>query len=216
MAAFKPNYINKIKTPVGVVAFPHLEKPDSTGQYADDKYKVRLLFDKDTDLTPFKKAVLKCARENDAWPDDIKLSQIDTPFRDGDDKPELDGHAGTVFINSKTKKRPLILDVRRDDLDPAEIYPGCKARLVVSLMSYEATEVVKDPETGKKKREITRGVTTLLEIVQKVGDGPRLSGGGGADRSILDDGEIDEELDDEDPRFSDDDPDDDDLDEDDL
>lgn len=175
MPAHKSIFINDIVTPKGRFSFPHLEKPDSTGQYADDKYKVSILIPKDADLTPLKKAVMQCAKE--AWPKrNLKPTDLaHLPLRDGDEKENLDGYPGHIYITAKSKKRRRVVDVNRNDIDPSEVYGGCYGRLVLTAMSYE--------QGGKP------GVTFLLDIVQKLEEGEPF-GGGGANVSVLDDGEF--------------------------
>lgn len=187
MAAHKSVFINKIKTPLGRFAFPHLAKPDTQGVYPDDKYKVTLLIPKDRDITGLKKAIMECARE--AWPKKKNLKPGDMahlPIRDGDakvaedlenDKAELEGYRGCYFITAKSKRRIRVLDSDRNDIDPEEAYGGAHGRLVVTAMSYE--------QGGKP------GVTFLLDLVQKTADDTPF-GGSQVNPDILDDGEVDE------------------------
>lgn len=172
MPDHKPVFVNDIVTPKGRLSFPHLEKPDSTGRYADGKYKVTLLIPKTANLSGLKEAVAKCAAEG--WPrQKLKLKDIMHPFRAGDEKAESNpAYKDTIFITCKTKNRPTIVDSQRRGIEAAEAYAGCDARLVVTAMSYE--------QKGKP------GVTFLLDIVQKLGDNTRF--GGHTDVSILDDG----------------------------
>lgn len=177
MAAFKPKYVNNIVTPAGRVSFPHLEKPDSQGQYADDKYKATLLISKSANLSGLKKAVLECARET--WGANVEMANILHPFRNGDKKAEkMAAYANTLFITCKSKNRPTIIDASRNGIEPAEVYGGCDARFIVTAMSYE--------QGGKP------GVTFLLDVVQKIKDNERF--GGHADISVLDDGILDDEA----------------------
>lgn len=199
------DFINDVITPPGLAAFTHLSKPDTGGQYSDDKYKVRLLFDKGTDFKEFQKKVLICARRK--FGPDIKLSQIQVPWTDGDERDDLDGHADRWYMNLKSKKRPTMVDRKKEDIDPEEIYAGCKIRCIVSLMPYEGSEVV--VENGKKKRVGYKGVTCLLDLVQFLGHGEPFGGGSSAaKRELLDDLEDDEagdvSLDDDDIDLGDD------------
>lgn len=174
MAKHKAVFKNDIVTPKGRLSFPHLVKPDTEGQYADDKFKVTLLIPQETSLANLKNAVLACAKE--AWPGkNYKLADLIHPFHNGDKKAEANpAYAKTIYITCKTKNRPAIVDTDRKEIDPAEAYAGCDARLVVTAMSYE--------QKGEP------GVTFLLETVQKLGDNTRF--GKARDLSVLDDGEV--------------------------
>jgi hypothetical protein len=216
-AKFEPVFINNILTPTGRVSFPHLVEPDSKGQYADNKYKLSLLILKKPDnaadiaaLAACKKAVIDCAVQT--WPgrkwkggvDKPSFAELMHPFKNGDDKPDLAGHAGCFVFTCKTKNPPTIVGRKVTqggkatfpNIPPAEVYGGCYARLIVTAMSYE--------QKGNP------GVTFLLETVQKRDEGERFGGGGGS-TAILDDETEDEVVVDDDlgggPSLGDDDDD---------
>ena len=185
----KPIFLNDIVTPIGRVSFPHLVDPDRKAPnkpYADDKFKASLLMPKDsTDFSTLRAKALECAQE--AFGPGIKtLNDFAHPFRVGDQRLNKDGevmpgYAGCLYITCKSKDRPLIIDRAKKNLDPKEVYGGCFARFIVTAMSYTSTENVRQPD-GSTKRETVRGVTFLLDVVQKTGDGE--SFGGGKSRSV--------------------------------
>lgn len=185
--AFEPVFINGIKTPKGRVSYPFLDKPDMTGQFATKKYKASLLIPKESDISILRNAVIKCAKET--WGDEIKsMKDFQSPFQDGD-KKKGDESNGCVVITGKNKKRPLLVGPGRGDLEPDDVYGGCYARFAVTVYSYEGSETVKQPD-GSKTTELVRGVTLLLDGVQKIEDGESF-GGGGITAAAFDDGEID-------------------------
>jgi len=183
----KPTFINDIVTPVGRVSFPHLAEPDRKGPgkpYADDKFKASLLLPKTgTDFSTLRAKALECAQT--AFGPGIKsLNDFAHPFRDGNNRTNKDGevmpgYADTLYITCKSKDRPLVIDRAKANLDPKEVYGGCKARFIVTAMSYVSTENVKQPN-GQVKKETIRGVTFLLDVVQKTGDDTAFGGGGKA------------------------------------
>lgn len=176
MPAHKPVFINDVVTPKGRFSFPHLAKPDTDGQYADDKFKVTILIPKTADLSKLKAAIMDCAKQ--AWPSkQLKPKDLMLPLRDGDEKDNLDGYPGNIFITAKSKRRVLCVDAARDNIDAEEVYGGCYGRLVLTAMSYE--------QKGRP------GVTFLLDTVQKLEDGDKFGKGGG-NVSALDDGEFDD------------------------
>lgn len=192
---FKPVFVNNVKTPIGRIVFPHVAKKDESGQFATGKYKTTLLIPKDADMTALKTAVLEAARET--WGAEIKLKDIQHPFRDGDakDSEKYPDFAGHISITAKSKNKPVCVGPARKPLDDVEsdIYSGCYGRLAVTAMSYLTTVNVKQSD-GSIVPEKIRGVTFLLEAVQKTKDGDRI-GGAGASVEVFNDGEVGEEED---------------------
>lgn len=183
----KPTFLNNIVTPSGRISFPHLEQPDTGKKFSDGKFKASLLMDKKAaDMSVLRAKALECAQL--AFGAGIKsLNDFQHPFRDGDAKPELAGYAGMIFITCKSKKRPLCIDRAKQNIPPEEIYGGCVARLVVTACSYQSTENVKDAKTGQVVKQVVKGVTFLLDGVQKIGDGERFGGGGASASAFPDD-----------------------------
>lgn len=170
--------LKKCTTPKFRVSFPQLFEPKGfEGQ--DPKYSVVMLFDKKTDLTPLKEAAFNAAKEKfgekSKWPKSFKM-----PFRDGDEKADSKGYAGTIFVTATSKKRPGVVNQKLEDvLDKEEIYAGCYARAVLIAFAYDVS--------GNK------GVSFSLKHVQKVGDGEKFSGGKSAreEFTVIDDGSDD-------------------------
>ena len=181
----KPIFLNDIVTPVGRVSFPHLAEPDRKGPgkpYADDKFKASLLMPKaGTDFSTLRAKAMECAKV--AFGADIKtLNDFAHPFREGSNRTNKEGevmagYEGCLYITCKSKDRPLVIGRAKENLDPKDVYGGCKARFIVTAMSYTSTENVKQPN-GQVKKEIIRGVTFLLDVVQKVGDDTAFGSGG--------------------------------------
>lgn len=181
----KPIFLNDVVTPEGRVSFPHIAEPDKKGPgkpYADDKFKASLLMPKSgTDFSTLRAKALECARL--AFGAEIKkIEDFAHPFRDGDtrtnkDGEVMDGYAGCIYITCKSKDRPLVIDRAKKNLDPKEVYGGCRARFVVTAMSYTSTENVRQAG-GAIVKETIRGVTFLLDVVQKTGDDASFGGGG--------------------------------------
>jgi hypothetical protein len=88
----------------------------------------------------------------------------------------MDGYKDALYITCKSKDRPLCIDRAKKNIDPKEIYGGCKARFVVTAMSYTSNENVRQPD-GKVIKQTIQGVTFLLDVVQKVGDDSSFGGG---------------------------------------
>lgn len=103
--------------------------------------------------------------------------KLKEPLRDGDEEKDDENYAGCWFINanSSEKRPPKIVDRQcADVLDQDEVYSGCYAQVKVGFFSYSASG--------------NRGIGAGLEVIRKVKDGERLSGGNNLDGfEILDD-----------------------------
>lgn len=193
--AFEPKYVNGLKTPKGRLIYPHLDKPDTAGQYKTNKYKTTLLIPKDVDIKYLKEACVACAKET--WGDNVNLKAIKWPFRDGDTKTDkesgeiYEGYEDHWFITPKSSKKPLCVDRSRERIDNDLIKGGDYARCGLSAMSYEGSENVRMPD-GSTQNETYQGVTFLLDSLQLLEEGTPLGGGGGASPALFDDGEYEE------------------------
>ena len=100
-----------------------------------------------------------------------------SPLRDGDEEKDDENYAGCYFINANAseKRHPRIIDRQCNDvLDQDEVYSGCYANVKIGLFSFSAS--------GNK------GIGAGLEVIQKVRDGERLSGGSSLEGfDVLDD-----------------------------
>lgn len=187
----KPVYINNVVTPIGRIAYPHLDKPSAAVGNDKPKYGIELVFAKETDISVLKKAVLDCA--NQAFGAEVmaiengqkvkrprKLSDFIHPFKDGDEKAQeltladKDGsaYAGTIFIRAKSSRQVEVCDRTRALIPPETVYGGCYGRLVVDVASYLAD--------GNKP-----AVRFQLRTVQFVRDGEPLGGTGGGGGSAI-------------------------------
>lgn len=180
--AKKSVFINNVVSPVGRLAYPHLGQPDNEGTYADGKYKCTLLIPKSAGIDSMKKAVQECAQQ--AFPG-VPLKALALPFRDGDKKGKED-FTDCVYVTVKTKRPPMLVDRAKQRIDANELYAGCKVRLVLTAMSYVGSEKVRNAD-GEIETVESKGITFLLEVVQKVDDGePIVGSAGGAALGALD------------------------------
>jgi hypothetical protein len=87
------------------------------------------------------------------WRDGVEYEQYGPPFEEG-----------TKFITIKSRNPPGVVDERsRPILKQQDFYPGCLARASCLPWAFDTK--------GNK------GITLLLNNVQKAGDGERLAGG---------------------------------------
>ena len=171
--------LKKVKTPEFRLSFPALYKPKSFEQQ-EAKYSCVMLFDKTkADLTGMKKAVVAAATEKwgakEKWPKGMK-----TPFRDGDEKEDMDGYKGHTFVSASSKQAPQIVDYKGPGVRPEPIpetdnrcYAGCYARATLIAFAYD--------KAGN------RGVSFSLQNVQVLRDGKPFSGRKNAEDEFSDD-----------------------------
>lgn len=152
----------KCMTPKFRVSFPSVFEPKAfEGQEA--KYSIVMLFKKgEADLKAMKQAVQNVAEEKwgpkEKWPKNLR-----TPFRDGDEKSDTEGYEGHIFVSASNKLKPGLVDqATHPILDREAFYAGCYARATVIAFAYD--------QKGNK------GVSFSLQNIQKLADGPSLSG----------------------------------------
>lgn len=175
-----------LQSPIGIATFEHLWEPFAfpakpNRPAKDPAYSVMLVFDKETVKSPEMKALkLACIA---AAAEKFKLSEEDVrermkmsgskkiamPWRvcSETDYPDEYGAPfdmpGAQMINFKSNTAPGIVDKRaKDIMDRKQIYAGCKIRVSFGVWPYDT--------------DGSKGVTLLLNNVQKAGDGPRLAG----------------------------------------
>jgi hypothetical protein len=153
----------KCTTPKGRASFPHLFEAHAMKEDQEAKFTLTLLFPKNTDLKELKRAAKNAAIEKwgvdeKKWPKNMKW-----PFRDGDEKEDLEGYAGNIFVYASSKKRPGCVD---NGLNPImtdeQFYAGCYARATLIAFAYDVS--------GNK------GVSFSLQNVQKLGEGKSFGG----------------------------------------
>lgn len=157
----KPTYC---RTPKFRAAFANVfEKRGFPGQ--EPKYSIVMLFDKKTaDIEPLiaaanAAAADKWGQDKSKWPKNLKM-----PFRDGDEKPDLGGYPGSIYITATAKNPPTVLNLDTSLItkESRSFYSGCFARASVNAFTFDVS--------GNK------GVSFGLSNVQKMGDGPEFSG----------------------------------------
>ena len=133
--------------------------PSRTAQYKATIAKLKAA------IEAVKKDPRALARWGGSVPKNLKL-----PLRDGDTEKDDENYEGCYFLNANASenRRPKIIDRACNDvLDQDEVYSGCYANVKIGLFSYSAS--------GNK------GIGAGLEVIQKVRDGERLSGGNSTD-----------------------------------
>lgn len=152
----------RVITPTFRVSFPAIFKPKAfEGQ--EPKYSIVMLFSKKDDISKLKDAaraaiVEKWGADKSKHPKNLRL-----PFRDGDDKQDLQGYAGCIYVSASSKTQAGLVDQRKQPiLVESDFYAGCYARAEIIAFAYD--------KAGNK------GVSFALQNVQKIKDGDAFSG----------------------------------------
>lgn len=167
----KDNPLNLI-TPVGIATFCHVWEPhafaDESGNKKDPNFGLILVFSADTDLSAMKKAcgLALIGKFGEAKAKAMR-SSFKLPFRNAAEYEQygepFDADDGAIMVNFKTKSAPGVVDARaKPIMSQMDFYPGCKARVSCYAHAFDSM--------GNK------GVTFLLNNVQKMGDGQKLAG----------------------------------------
>lgn len=156
----------KIRTPAFRVSFPNVFEPKPGPDGKNPKYRMTLLFPKDTDLSVLKEAVKDVIEER--WGKKVPKG-LRNPIRDGDEKA-LDGYADHFFLNVTSLQPPQIVQsdehgrvpIDNGNQDPDGFYAGCYARCTLTVYAYD--------KAGN------RGVAFGLGNIQKLEEGEPFSG----------------------------------------
>lgn len=190
MPATAPAPVKKsasLMTPAATAIFVYVWEPrPSMNEGGAAQYSISLLFKKNADISALKKAVVATAVAKFG---EAGKKFKDKPFRSVDemDNP-IPGFRGGVFITAKSKQKPGIVDRDLSPItDALDFYPGCICRATVAPFAFD--------------KKGTKGVTFLLNNLQKIDDGERLDGRKRAEdefSAIDSDAEDDDEDDDDD------------------
>lgn len=169
--------IKKVWSPVGVVSFPKVFAPEGY-QGSEPKYSLTLIFEPGKFNAIDKKLwaqMIALADEKSMEKFKKKISQLPAnfkkPFRDGEEKADLQGYGpGKVFCSFSSKMKPGIVDVDLNPiLTPEDFYPGCLARVTLTAYAYD---------------NVGKGVAFGLQNIQFIGHGTRLDSRTDADKDF--------------------------------
>ena len=162
-----------VTTPEFRAAFVNLFKPSAGLAGGKPKYRLVMLFDAAAQKTAEfgeMRRIAKAAAEDKWGADKTKWPKgLDTPFKNGDEKPEYMGYPGNVYASAardaEKMGKPGVVDAARNIItDEAAVYSGCYMRARVLAYAYTYA--------GKN------GVRFGLQHVQKIRDGEAFAGGG--------------------------------------
>jgi len=162
-----------IITPIGVACFPHLFEAHAF-EDKEPGYSMLLVFnrkkiEKDPAWLKLREAVTHAVKTSAKFGGNgillHKKGKLTLPWRDAEEydqygEPFVEGN---IMINLKSRTPPGVVDERSQPIISAsDFYAGCLARASCGVWPYDTK--------GNK------GVTLLLNNVQKAGEGKRLDG----------------------------------------
>jgi hypothetical protein len=170
-----------IGLPRGIAAYAYVDKADTEGQYSDDKFKVTVICEPDTDVSKIEATILDAAKAK--W-SDLDVDDFNMPFKLHDPDAKNEAFQGKLTYTAKSKFMPEVVDAKRNVLpEGTPVYSGSLIRTAASLYLYEKTEKVRE---GKKTVDVLmRGASLQLATVQIIEKRGGL--GKGAGKSVLDD-----------------------------
>lgn len=152
-------------TPNATAMFVYVWEPrESINEGQAPQYSISLMFKKSQLTDPAFLALKKGVKDVEKEKFGTKLNGVKSPFRDIDEMENPpQGFKGGVFITAKSKSRPGIVDADLAPItDEMEFYPGCICRASVTPWPFD--------------KKGSKGVTFLLNNIQKKKDGTRLDG----------------------------------------
>lgn len=157
-------------------SYAHVFEPTAIEEGQEKKYSCSILIpkkDKKT-LQKIQAAITAAAEEGKAKFGGKVPKNLKNPLRDGDDeRPDDETYEGMMFINANSTRKPGLVDADLNPiLDKDEFYSGCYGRASVNFFAFNVS--------GNK------GIAVGLNNLQKLEDGPRLSGGSSAEEDFGD------------------------------
>jgi len=151
----------KVVTPTFRASFVNVFEPRQNDQTGKLEYSVKMIFDKDADLTGLKEIIKEAIRNK--WgtnpPKSLKM-----PLRDGNesDLEKYPEDENKIIANAKSVAYPpglIDAKTKQEIIDPKEFYSGCYARASVVCYAYD---------------NVSKGVAFGLQNLLKIKDGEPL------------------------------------------
>ena len=154
-------------TPTSSVLWANVDAPDTTGKYADDKFKITIEFGEDVIFDTLKSACKDVIRKNKV---EVPFDQVILPYR-------FNAETKTYRIVAKSRTQPSVIDTLCNVINNLQEFPrrGDLVKVSVALGVYPRVEKVR--EGGKLVTLNTVGINAYLNAVQII---EKSSGGGKA------------------------------------
>lgn len=174
----------QILTPRGQAVYAYAFRPQKAMQEGKDpQYSITLCFENERKLQKLKDAIeeVAVAKFGAKAKKMLASGQLKSPLRNAEDEGnENELIAGRWFINARSATKPGVVgeDGEEELTTQDEFYAGCEARADVWLYAFD--------KAGNK------GVAAILNNIQKLADGDRISGRRSAAEAFRDDEEDDD------------------------
>lgn len=157
-------------------SYVHVFEPQKIDENSKAKYSVSLIIPKtDTKLIKRIEDAIEAALQDGKAKFGGKIpANWKNPLRDGDEeRPDDENYTDSMFVNANSDQKPEVVDTNLDPImSREEFYSGCYGRASVNFYAFNVS--------GNK------GVACGLNNLQKLEDGPRLSGGSSAQEDFGD------------------------------
>lgn len=176
--------MTKFVSPVGTAKWPHLVKPDTTGQYADNKFKVKLVM-KPEEAKGLVEIISKDAKEH-------KLASPHLPYKKETNKEGQE--TGNLEFTFKSKFGPALFDTHNDKVNikklDGEFSVGGGSRLKIAGETYSYAKGISLQMKQVQIIELQSGSVSMFgeeegtfdgseyEQEEEKGDFPELKGDG--------------------------------------
>lgn len=145
-------------------SYPNLVQAKSFEEGGKEKFSMTFLAPKKgkelSDAFPGLQKMINQVKTAAFGPDKAKWPKGQPIFHDGDEKADVEGYKGMVYISAKNERKPSLWDRKMNVLtDESQIYGGCFVKAVIRVYAYP-----KGPRWGA-------GIGLSLEAVQKHSDG---------------------------------------------
>lgn len=174
----------QILTPRGQAVYAYAFRPQRAMQEGKEpQFSITLCFENERRLQKLKDAIEQVAVEKFGAKAKkmLQSGQLKSPLRNAEDEGnENELIAGRWFINARSTTKPGVVgeDGEEELTTQDEFYAGCDARADVWLYAFD--------KAGNK------GVAAILNNIQKLADGERISGRRSASEAFKDDDDEDD------------------------
>lgn len=155
-------------TPVGTARWPHITRPDTTGQFADGKFKVKLIVPK-KDVEDFVRSLKELAKEH-------KVSML--PFKEDKEDPS------NYEFSIKSKFKPLIVDAKKNEVKKPDLFIGGGSKLRIGGVIFPWAKGLSLQMKQVQVLDLVEGGNVMFDEAEGSFDASELEGDE-ADTSIL-------------------------------
>lgn len=157
-------------TPPGTARYPHITTPDSTGKYADGKFKTKLVIPK-KDAAPLVEKLKTIAQEH-------KVSQL--PFKEED---------GDVVFTFKSKFKPAVFDAKNNEVKKVDLRVGGGSKIRVGGIVFPYDKGLSLQMKQVQVLDLVDGNDAMFEAAEGSFDAADLTES--SNGSVFTDGELD-------------------------